>query len=267
MPANAELPLSVAEVFELQASTEESASWVNPGFRCVVNAIVPKTSKTGKPYWDCLLGDETNPNCQVSASFFGKPPTFKEGQIVEFIGSGMRRSEFRGNAQVSLPQKGYAIHIIGNGAAAAPKGVDFKAAASAGRAATPPPAGPPPTSRPVGTGAQPVVFGATVGMAIKEALPLIVMAWGGIVDGGCLKDPRFWSDTYDTASDIVRLARALEAGKLRPNIKDRLNPPAAAVNPEADFEPAPEPAPKPPDRSPVNPPKYTSAPPDEDVPF
>lgn len=103
---------------------------------------------------------------------------------------------------------------------------------------------------------------ATVGMALKEACAL-VSASQEPLELSYLHSQAFSKDVYLVASDIIRMARALEAGKLAPPARDRANP-----GQEAEPEPEPEPvyqAPPPPPPTPA----YAPNPQDdsEDVPF
>ena len=64
------------------------------------------------------------------------------------------------------------------------------------------------------------VYGATAGMAVKEAV-----TWAR-EQGANPADKATWEWVFNVASDIVRVAFLIESGKLAPPIKDR-NKPAA----------------------------------------
>lgn len=104
-----EIMLSVAQVLALAPGDDKNASWINPGFTAFVSRLEEKTSQKGKKYYPCTLravnGEQT-----IEASFFAAP-AFKEGDVVEFSGKGLRRTEYNGNAQVSTGKE-TAIRVL-----------------------------------------------------------------------------------------------------------------------------------------------------------
>ena len=110
------------------------------------------------------------------------------------------------------------------------------------------------------------VFGATVGMAMNQAIALLTyeLSHDEIVQSVC--EAHFWKAVHETASDVIRVSRMLEAGRLAPSVKERTAGPAPA-NPSPSRSPAPTRAPQPEnERQAANllPPGTVM---DEDVPF
>ncbi len=187
--------LSVEEVLELQPGDAENATWINPGFIAVVRKITTKQTKAGKEFFPCVLGSQTG-SAELEVSYFTRPK-FSEGDLIEISGQGLRRTEYQGKPQAACGQK-TETHILGK-SAHAPEHEQRRAA------------GQPPVS---GQGSFPVA-GQTVGMAMKESIALAGMAADGITRAK-LADPLFWADVKIYASNIIRLSRSLEAGKLSP---------------------------------------------------
>jgi len=57
----------------------------------------------------------------------------------------------------------------------------------------------------------------TAGMAVKAALEHITAQ----ADAPRPNDPKYWEHVWEYASDVVRIARMIEAGKLAKPVKDR----------------------------------------------
>lgn len=99
MPTN-NVMLSVSQVCALAPGDEQNASWINPGFSGVVNQITNKTYGGGKTMYVCIIGDVNKPD-MVEMTLF-KPTPFKEGDLIDVRGKGLRRTEYQGKAQVSV---------------------------------------------------------------------------------------------------------------------------------------------------------------------
>ena len=192
--SHSEQLLSIAEVFELTPGTTENATWVNPGCIAVVREIKTiKSQKTGKEFFPCVLADQTG-SATVECSFFTRPK-FAVGDVIELAGKGLRRTEYNGNAQVSVG-KDTVINIVGKSVHHAEQ---VQAAA---------------TGAPALNGTAQHVPGVTVGMAIKEAIRLAWLTTGMGMTRAILSDPLFWADVKQYASNIIRVSRSLENGKL-----------------------------------------------------
>lgn len=222
--------LSVAEVCELPPGDKENAVWINPGFQGVVRTITLRQGQ--KKSWPCIIAD-TIGSATLEVCFF-QAPKFEEGDLVEFSGKGLRRTEYNGKAQAAIG-KDTNVHVLG-------KSVHHEEQKE--RVAT---------SQPALNGQSQPVPGQTVGMAMKEALTALVPG-----NGARINTSAFWFEVHQFASDVIRVSRKLEAGKLAPSVKERA---AAKPNPQAGVSQPPTPPIPPP------PPKPSQQELDEDVPF
>lgn len=110
MPPPKKPSLSVAQVLELPVSTQEQASWVN-GIIGRVAGVDSKQSKAGQPFWNVTLLDISGSSEIDFASF--SPPAFRVGDTIEITGTGARRTEYHGKAQLAL-SKNSNIRILGS---------------------------------------------------------------------------------------------------------------------------------------------------------
>jgi len=195
MSSKNESMLSVAEVFELPAGKPDEPTWINPGCSGVVRSMTERKTKTGKHLWNCVLADQTG-SATVEVSFFSAP-SFKEGDLIELSGQGLRRTEYNGKAQMSLSAK-TEIHRLG---ASVHHAEQAQAAAE---------------GKPSVSGEAQHVYGATAGMAVKAALE-----WIAEQSEIPATDPKYWEAVWSYASDVVRIARMIEAGKLAKPVKER----------------------------------------------
>lgn len=95
-----EIMLTVAQVLALAPGDKNNASWIDPGFIALVSRIEPKQGK--RPWWACSLSQPDNLDETVELAVFGAPPPFKEGDVVEFSGKGIRREEYNGYQKVAI---------------------------------------------------------------------------------------------------------------------------------------------------------------------
>lgn len=194
--------LSVAEVLEMVPGDDRNATWVNPGLIAVVREIKrTEVKKTGKPMFICTLADTVG-SATISMTVFAAPK-FTEGDQIEIRGQGLRRTEFRGLQQISPSQK-TEFHLLG-------RSVHHEEQVK--RAAA---------GEPSVNGQPQHVLGVTVGMAIKEALALATKNLSNEESLSISYRPEFWSQIHTVASDIIRVARLLELGKLAPPIRERV---------------------------------------------
>lgn len=196
--------ITVAELLEMKAGTKEKATWINDDFEAVVSDV-----KDGDKMSKATLSDPHNPRVTIAATFFGRDCARFEGKLCHFSGKGMTRTEYKGDQQVTIGEKA-TVQVLG----AAPAGSGGGGGAGDGK---------PPAAR---TGS---LNGATVGMAINQACAMIreteEFAQGGM---DYLKSPQFSQDLYINASDILRISRVLESGKLADSPKHRADPDAKA---------------------------------------
>lgn len=203
--------LSVAEVLELPPGDEQNATWINPGFIAEVASIkATSVRSTGNPMNICTLKD-TSGSATISMTVFGAVK-FGIGSTIEVSGKGLRRTEYKGLEQVSVGKE-TEIHVVNLGK-------------------TPPP---PANSEPVagqrmpdGTEPTAPVYGATAGMAMNHALDLLTKGLDVTEVARRVCTAEFWAAVHETASDIIRVSRMLEAGRLAPSVKARNAPPPTA---------------------------------------
>ena len=228
--------MSVAELLTLAHD-----SWVNKGFIALCSEQERKVStKTQKPFWKITFVDQAG-GAEVKATLFFAPK-FGVGQLVELTGQGIKFKNGQYGPEVSVGDKAN-ITMLG-AAAHAPE----RAAAKA-------------ESLPAPDGTKFAVNGQTVGMAMKEALALVERSHGGVVEIATLFDAKFWASVKGVASNIIRVARALEAGSLTPD------PWAAATQAQpAAMPPSSAPQPKTQGHGGTGHAFPTNGP-DEDVPF
>lgn len=201
MSNKTEKPLSVAEVCELVPGGENNPCWINGGFTGVVKEIKRTTvKKTGRPMNICTIGDTTG-SAVISMTVFNAVP-FNEGDVIEVSGQGLRRTEYNGLAQVSLSQKSE-IHLLGK-SVHHPEQVERKA-----------------NSEPAIDGTLHPVPGQSVGMALNNALTLLSTGATPTEIERDVNLPEFWEKVYTVASDIIRVSRLLESGKLAEPVKNR----------------------------------------------
>jgi hypothetical protein len=206
--------LSVEEAVELPAGDAENPSWV-AGCKGLAGPIVQKQSKQGKAFWNVTILDAVNPGITIALSMF-TAPKFASGDLIEITGSGLRRTEYNGKAQLSL-SKSNVISLLQKGAVAS--------ANLPPQAASPASYSPAPASGASSEKRQ--IFGATVGSAVKLA---VEMANASGLDH---KDAAFWKEVHGHASQIIRIQLVLEAGNLAPRLGTHDLEPEAAPEPLA----------------------------------
>ena len=248
-----EKPLSVAEVCEIVPGDDQNTSWVNGGCTGSITKIEERATQRGGKMFICTLRDTTG-SAELDFSVFSKP-AFEVGDLVDILGKGIRRTEYKGRAQIAL-SKTAKVHRVGRAVASEP--APRAPAPSRSTTGTRTPGNVPPAQSFETAGEK--FNGQTVGMAIKEAI--------GLCERSAVTsfhNAEFWRQVHVCASDILRVTRLLEHGKLAPSAKARASSaePAPAPEPEPEPDPsldrhaAPEPAPHRPTPDPL----------DEDVPF
>lgn len=90
---------TITEIIAMPAGPD---SWINGSFKAIVTETKDPQGKTpGK----AVLVDPDNPQAKISASMFGVYPARWEGMICSFSKAGMKRIEYKGNAQISIGEK------------------------------------------------------------------------------------------------------------------------------------------------------------------
>ncbi len=192
--------ITLGELLEIRPGDKENPSWVNDEFEAVISNISPAQGKGPTKF---LLSDPEDPTIRIMAcSFGGMVITRYNEKLCLFGGQGMTRTEFNGVQQLTIGAK-VTINVIGGIAQASP----------APRAANT--SIPSPVTRPTASPTTGPINGQTVGMAVKEAV-------GIVTEGGHdWTAPSTWKFLHEVASDIIRVSRLLEMGKLAPPIRER----------------------------------------------
>jgi hypothetical protein len=214
--------ITVAELLEMQPGDKQNAVWINDDFEAVMTDLKP-----GQKVTTAILSDPHSPNIRIAATFFGRDCARFDRKLVHFSGKGMTRTEYKGTQQITIGDKA-TVQVLG----AAPAGAAKNNPATGGASG--------------GASGSSVIHGATVGMAINQATAAIAKAKGNEFTPAYLNSSAFAQDLHFTASDIIRVSRALEAGKLAPKAADRNDPDfkkkqeEAAAKAEADRKAAEE---------------------------
>jgi hypothetical protein len=249
--------ITITELLSMPPGGPNSPSYINGEFEAVVTDARTVQTKSGKTMHKAKLADPQNPNVTIAATAWGTDFTSKAGKVVHFSGKGITLTSYKDVNEVSIGDKTN-VRVVGSHAPAAAQAAAPTASAPTG-------------TRPATPG---VIHGATVGMAINQAMAALLPNYAG---ADITKDSTFSRDLYTLASDIIRVSLHLEQGNLAPSPKDRAK--ANSQSAEAD-ETAPEQAPPLPPLPPPPPPApprriapasdgfNVAIPPDgEDVPF
>ena len=231
-----------------------SPAYVNGEFEAVVTDAKSVQTKTGKTMHKAKLADPQNPSVTIGATAWGTDFTSKLGKVVHFSGKGITLTSYKETNELTIGDKTN-VRVVGSHAPAAALATATTASAPTG-------------ARPATLG---VIHGATVGMAINQAMAALLPSYAG---ADITKDSAFSRDLYTLASDIIRVSLHLEQGNLAPSPKDRAkansqNADADEPAPEQAAPPAPPPPPAPPRRVPPASDGFNVAIPldGEDVPF
>ena len=81
------------------------------------------------------------------------------------------------------------------------------------------------------------INGQTVGMAMKEALNILLEGLAHDERIAKIQEPSFWASVMELASDIIRVSHYLESGHIAPSVKNRI----AAYTAPAPVAPQPKP--------------------------
>lgn len=214
-------PATIYDLLQLQAGDKDNPTWVNDEFEAVVSDI-----KAGQKSNSCKLSDPHNPGVSITAVFWDQRDLSRfNGCVCHFAGQGMKRTEYKGEQQVSMSAKS-TVNIVGratnqgtqNAGSGQPQGQQRPAANAA-------PAGAPSA-----------IHGATVGMAINQANGIIISGTREMKPEDREKffdSPEYSRRLWTIASDIVRVSTLMEKGKLATAPKDRADPEFAKKQKEA----------------------------------
>lgn len=205
--------ITIGEILEMVPGDRQNVTWINEDFEAVVSDI---KRGSGKAPSTAVLTDPHNSGIAILGNFFGVDPSRFAGKVCHISGKGISRTEYKGTQQVTMGDKA-TIQIVGDakpGQAATPAG----AAKSAGI---------------------PNAEGQAIGNAITNACSLIKETLPQNA-GDWLTSPDFSRELWTIASDILRVSRMLNAGKLADPAKVRNEDPEAKAKREAEEKAAAE---------------------------
>jgi hypothetical protein len=177
--------------------------WVNGTLEAHCIKVETVAKKAGGNFYKAHLSDGGAEPLATMSLFIA--PKFQAGDVIRLSGSGIKKTEYNGKAQFST-------------------GKDTKIDVSPGTQKI--------QASVHGAMAEhansELISGQQVGLAMKEALALRSIGHTSSMDQ-LLTSPGFWSGVYETASDIIRVARMLEHGKLADPVRARSPKQAAQV--------------------------------------
>lgn len=217
--------ITIGEITEMTAGDKDNPTWINDDFEAVVSNVTEKKTKTNKVYYTATLTDPHSSNISMDAQFWMSGITRFNGKVCRFSGQGIKLEEYKGNVKVVLGDKAK-INVVGSAPAAGAGKSTQQQKPTTGQGAKGPAAGKKP------------VNGATVGMAINQAIGIIKDTQPEAPLADYYLTPAFGKELHTLASDIIRVSAYLEAGNLAEPSNKRNAPPPA---PEPEPEPEPEP--------------------------
>lgn len=216
-------PTTVYDILQIPPGDRDNPAWVNQEFEAVVSNVRPGS---GRVPTKALLSDAHNPNVSIKANFFGgRNVAGYQGKVCLFSGQGIKMGEYNGTPELTIGDKA-SINVLD----ANPQTTPPARTAPAGRGPVDdsrgggqPPDEAPPARETKPAGTLPI-NGQTVGMAMKEAIALVCRVCENAKVDYDITKPTFWQEVYVACSDIIRVSRMLETGKLAPSAKDRADP-------------------------------------------
>ena len=201
-------PLTISQVITLPVD-----SWVSPGFAAVVLDVKPIPMKKGGNFYKAVLGDQDGSGGTAELSMF-TVPKFKTGDSIEVMGQGIKRGDYMGKAQLKAGDKAHVTVLPNNPSKS--QGIDQRE-----------PIGTPVEGEEMPEHHEPAshhnipVNGASVGAGLNQAMETMRYLYKPEELKALIITPHFWEGVYEFASDQIRVARLLEAGKLAKPIKER----------------------------------------------
>jgi hypothetical protein len=169
--------------------------WVNGTLEAHCIKIETVAKKAGGNFFKAHLSDGGSESLATMSLFIA--PKFQSGDVIRLSGPGIKKSEYQGKPQFST-------------------GKDTKIDVSPGHQKVMAASHSAHSEQANGE----LVSGAQVGLAMKDALALRTIGHATTMDQ-LLTAPGFWSGVYETASDIIRVARLLEKGSLADPVRVR----------------------------------------------
>lgn len=223
--------ITIGEILEMQPGDKDNPCWINSNFTATISAVTQRQTQTGAAMFTGTFRDPDT-GTEIIFSAFGRKAFPPSGTLVNVGGQGLSLGTYKGAAQLTIGQKVIVSIVAGRVATPAPSTAQAPAQAPAQHAARAPAAASGP------------YLGVTVGMAINNACNLAARFTG-------TNDSEDFVNRYiyRQASALLRIGRALEAGRLVPTAKERANdtmPGDPEENPAEEEVPAPRAAQPPP---------------------
>lgn len=212
--------ITIGQILEMTPGDRQNATWINDEFECVVSDV---KRGSGKAPSTAVLTDAHNSGIAILGNFFGTDPSRFAGKVCHFSGKGMTRTEYKGTQQVTIGEKA-TIQIVGDAKpGSAGKAGGSGASGGAGSSSS-------------------AIHGATVGMAVNQAAAILreFPACANGEEHAYFTGTGFSKDLWTIASDIIRISRVLEGGKLADSPKTRNEDPQDKAKREAEEKAAAE---------------------------
>lgn len=169
-------------------------SWVEGGFEATVVDLREVQKKDGSgSFFVAKLSDGTPDSPVVEMSTF-TAPKFNKGDKIRVSGTGIKKGSYNGKPQVKTGQK-TGITVVAKAGSGQQGTVDVPTASS--------------------------IPGQTVGMAVNNTLSLLTQGLTHEQICKAVQSAPFWTMAYEVASQIVRLSKSIECGKLAPSVWDK----------------------------------------------
>ena len=217
--------ITLGQITEMTAGDKDNPTWINDDFEAVVTNVKESKTKTNKVYYTASLQDPHSSNITLDATFWMNGIPAKQGKVCRFSGQGMKLEAYKGNLKLTIGDKA-TINVVGAAQNTANKPPVTQTKAAPGQ-----------TRAPAASGKRPI-NGATVGMAINQAIGIIKDTQPDAPLSGYYLTAAFGKDLHTLASDIIRVSTYLEAGNMADPSNKRNAPPPPPPAPEPEPEPA-----------------------------
>lgn len=207
--------ITIGEILEMSPGDRQNAVWINDDFECVLSD--PKRGQ-GKAPNTAVLTDPHSSGISILGNFFGTDPSRYANKVIHVSGKGISRTEYKGTQQITIGDKA-TIQIVGDAKPSQAPTAASKAAAGIQSSE-----------------------GQAIGNAITNACSLLKAAFDANDQAPLdyFQSQQFSKDLFTTASDILRISRLLNAGKLADPAKVRNEDPQERAKREAEEKAAAE---------------------------
>lgn len=185
-------------------------STIEGGFEATVVEVREVAKKDGSgSFFVAKLSDGT-PDSPVAEMSVFTAPKFNKGDKIRVSGQGIKKGSYNNKPQIKAGFKS-GITVVAKAGSGQQGTVDVPTASS--------------------------IPGPTVGMAINNALNLLTQGLTHEQICKAVQTAPFWTMAYEVASQVVRLSKSIECGKLAPSVWDKA---AQAPAPQPQHNPEKE---------------------------